>query len=411
VTRRELPRLLLLSALCALPPLSIDMGLPSLPAAAAALRVGTPEAALTVTLFMAGFALSPIAYGVLSDALGRRPLLLGGLALFAAGGVACLFARSLGWLLVARLVQGAGAGCGPTLAFAATRDRLTGHHLGRRLALLTMLLNTAPVIAPSLGAACLALGGWRGVYGVLAAAGVLLLAAALAGFDETRPSSARGEPASLGRLRRDVAMLSRRPDMVRPGLVYALSAGSMFAYVSTSPLLLMQRLGASPALYAGLFAVTGSGIVLGALLSGRLLHRIAPAMSCGAGLALTLAGPVGAAGLLAAGVEAVGPVVACMAVATFGYGVVAPAAAHATLGPVPDLAGTASALMNSVQMLCMALASFVASLLFGALGSFAPSTAMVIFALASAGCLLLWGRTAKAGPAMRPAATHSIGEA
>ena len=121
--------------------------------------VDASRAALTVTVFMAGFALSPIVYGALSDAWGRRPLLITGLALFAAGGLACLFAPTLCWLLFARLVQGMGAGCGPTLAFAATRDQLTGRQLGARLALLTTLLNTAPLTAPSLSAACLMLGG------------------------------------------------------------------------------------------------------------------------------------------------------------------------------------------------------------------------------------------------------------
>lgn len=406
MTRRELPDLLLLAALCALPPLSIDMGLPSLPAAAAALHVGASRAASTITVFMAGFALSPIAYGALSDAWGRRPLLLAGLTLFAGGGIACLFAPTLGWLLLARLVQGAGAGCGPTLAFAATRDRLTGRPLGARIALLTTLLNTAPVVAPSLGAACLMLGGWRGVYAVLAVCGVLLLLAASGGFKETRAPSAAGDPPVLARLPCDVAALSRRPDVVFPGLVYALSAGSMFAYVSTSPLLLMQRLGASPAFYAGLFAVTGTGIVLGALLSGRLLHRAVPLTLAGAGLALTVAGPIGAAWLLHAGIGTAAPIVTCMAVATFGYGLVAPAAAHATLDPVPEMAGTASALMNSVQMASMAFASFCAARLFDALGGFAPSVAMLGFALASAGCLYGWWRGAGAArlPNRSPAA-------
>ena len=123
----------LLAALCALPPLSIDMGLPSLPAVGTALGVSAASAALTVTVFMAGFALSQIAYGTLSDRWGMRPLLIAGLSLFAAGGVACLLAPTLRWLLLARLVQGAGAGCGPTLAFAATRDRLTGKQLGQVL--------------------------------------------------------------------------------------------------------------------------------------------------------------------------------------------------------------------------------------------------------------------------------------
>jgi MFS transporter, DHA1 family, multidrug resistance protein len=392
MTGRDLARLALAAALCALPPLSIDMGLPSLPAAAAALRVGGPRTALTITTFMAGFALSPILYGALSDAWGRRPLLITGLAIFAVGGLACMIVPTLGWLLLARAIQGVGAGCGPTLAFAATRDRLTGRQLGARLALLTMLLNTAPVIAPSLGAACLMLGGWRGVYVVLAACGILLLLVALTGFEETRARSTIDSVPVWTKLAHDAAVLTRRPDVLFPGLVYSLSAGSMFAYVSTSPLLLMQRLGASPALYAGLFAMTGAGIVLGALLSGRLMQSIRPARLVCGGLLLTLVGPMSAALVLAAGDSQAFPIVACMVIATFGYGLIAPAAAHATLDPVPESAGTAAALMNSAQMACMALASCYASLSFGTLWSFAPPVAMVGFALASGACLWGWTR-------------------
>jgi MFS transporter, DHA1 family, multidrug resistance protein len=111
--------------LCALSPLSIDMGLPGLPFIQQAFDVNADATGLTLSLFMAGFATTPIVYGILSDRHGRRPLLLAGLALFALGGVVCAMAPSIGWLLGARFVQGAGAGAGPTIAFAATRDQFT----------------------------------------------------------------------------------------------------------------------------------------------------------------------------------------------------------------------------------------------------------------------------------------------
>jgi DHA1 family bicyclomycin/chloramphenicol resistance-like MFS transporter len=341
---------------------------------------------------MAGFAVSPVAYGMLSDQWGRRPLLIAGLALFALGGVGCVLAPSIGWLLAARLLQGAGAGCGPTLAFAATRDELSGRQLGQRLALLTMLLNTAPVVAPSLGTAFLVLSGWRGVYVVLALCGIALFAIASGWFRETVASPPADGIGLLAKLRRDGRVLLGRPEVLFPGLIYGFSAGSMFAYVSTSPLLLMQGLGASPLLYAGLFAVTGGAIACGALLSGRLLRDISALKLVAIGLALSIAGPIAAALLLAAGATGVVLIVACVAVATFGYGLIAPAAAHATLEPVAEMAGVASALMNSFQMACMALSSLIASLLFTTLGIFAPSAVMVGMALASSAGLYGWSR-------------------
>ena len=382
--------LALMASLCALPPLSIDMGLPALPSIGAALGADGVEGALTVSLFMAGFAATPLAYGLLSDRHGRRPLLIAGLALFALGGIGAALAPSVFWLMLARLVQGAGAGAGPTLAFAASRDRLEGARLGRRLAVLTMLLNTAPVVAPSLGIAVLAVAGWRGVYATLATGGFLLLLLAAGGFAETRPerAAAPGGTGALVALRRNVQALRSRPDALRFGAAFGLSAGSMFAYVSSSPLLLMGRFGASPMLYASLFALTASGIVAGAFLSGRAVRAWPAERVVVSGLLLSLSGPALAGVLLLGGSASLLPVVACMAIGTFGYGLVAPAAAQATLDPLPEMAGIAAALMTSFQMVCMSLSSLVAALLLSRFGGVAVPMAMIGFALLSTLCVV-----------------------
>jgi DHA1 family bicyclomycin/chloramphenicol resistance-like MFS transporter len=229
--------------------------------------------------------------------------------------------------------------------------------------------------------------------------GVGLLLAASVGFAETRMTSIAGETSRKRTMGSDTRALLSHAPVLFPGLIYGLSAASMFAYVSTSPLLLMQTLGASPTLYAGLFALTGSAIVAGAFLSGRALHRLAPTTLVLFGLVLSIAGPIGTAILLGLTVTNVVAIVSGMVVATFGYGLIAPAAAHATLDPVPDLSGTASALMNSFQMGSMALASLCGSLLFASAGRFAPSIIMVVFSAASALGLVGWRVIGK--PALR----------
>lgn len=385
---KTLPNLLLLAVLCALPPLSIDMGLPSLPAMGVFFGVSASAAALTVTLFMAGFALSPIIYGTLSDRWGRRPLLVIGLVLFALGGIACLWAPDLGWLLAARFLQGLGAGCGPTLAFAITRDRLSGRALGQRLALLTMLLNSAPIIAPSLGTLWLFLCGWRGSYIVLALGGVLLLVAAFLSCGETRLVVGEQRAGVFAVFLQDADRLRRRPDILLPGLIYGLSAGAMFAYVSTSSLLFMQHLGASVGLYAGLFAMTGTAACLGAYASGRALRKYAPLTLILVGQILMIFGPVCALLVFGWHVHSLKLAIGCMIITMFGYGLIAPASAHATLDPLPEIAGTASAMMNSGQMTCMAFSSLLASLLFHLVGEFGPPLIMLAFALVSSFCLL-----------------------
>lgn len=387
----NLLRLLFLALLCALPPLSIDMGLPSLPAMGLFFGVSASKAALSITLFMAGFALSPIIYGTLSDRWGRRKLLLAGLALFALGGIACLWMPGLRFLLAARFVQGLGAGCGPTLAFAITRDRLSGQALGQRLALLTMLLNSAPIVAPSLGALWLLLYGWQGSYIILAIGGTLLLIAAIFSFDETKTFSTDKQAGPFKIFLHDIGTLKYRPDIFLPGLIYGLSAGAMFAYVSTSSLLFMQKLQAPAGLYAGLFAMTGAATCFGAYVSGRALRKNGALTLITAGQILMILGPLGALFFLSLHVPVIVMttlIICCMIIAMFGYGLIAPASAHATLDPAPTIAGTVSSLMNSGQMTCMAFASLLAALLFHFIGGFGPPLILLIFALLSGFCQL-----------------------
>jgi MFS transporter, DHA1 family, multidrug resistance protein len=144
---------------------------------------------------MAGFAAGPIAYGPLSDGHGRKPLLLVGLALFTAGGVASALAPSLVVLLAARLLQGLGAGAGMTIAMAMVRDLFEGAAMQRRLAAITVVANVAPIVAPSIGVGLLASIGWREIYGVMGALGLLVALVTWLALDETAaPAGRRGGP-------------------------------------------------------------------------------------------------------------------------------------------------------------------------------------------------------------------------
>jgi DHA1 family bicyclomycin/chloramphenicol resistance-like MFS transporter len=376
--------LLAMGALAALAPVSTDIGLPGLPTLGRALGVSVDLTGLTLSVFMLGFALTPLVYGRLSDRHGRRPLVLAGLAIYLLGGLGCTVAPDLPTMLVARFIQGMGAGCGPTLAFAATRDRVHGPALAHQLAALTALLNLAPVIAPTIGTALLMIAGWRSCYALMAGSGGVLLLLSLLRFDETRPAAALGvEQASL---RADLARLFSHRAAITHICIFATAFGSVFAYIATSSLLLTQRLGASPVLYAGLFALTAGGIVAGARLAGpaaaflgvrRLLTVALLTMLAAAGggvAALTLLPPV----LLA--------IMPCMIVSAFAYGLVAPNAVHGALDPVPQIAGVASAVMNTLQVVCAALSSLAATLLFAPLGATAVPATMAGFAILALLC-------------------------
>jgi DHA1 family bicyclomycin/chloramphenicol resistance-like MFS transporter len=356
------------------------MGLPALTELQTGLGTTAEMAGLTISLFMLGFAASPLLYGMLSDRYGRKPLLLVGLVLFALGGVLCTLAGSISGLLAARLLQGAGAGVGPTIAMAASRDRFDGVMLRRRLANLAMLRNAAPIIAPSLGAALLLLGGWRAIPVMLAVSGVLLVGIMAVGFAETLPPERRRSGSLVAELWRTARHLAGARRALGFGAVQGLAGGSLFSYVAGSPLVLIGAFKVSAAVYAGLFATTAWGIVVGAFFAGRLAHRVSAPRVLAVGGTLMLAAPL-LAGLLIF-LHSGGPVgpMACFVAATIGFGLTAPTASHAALEPVPEVAGTAAALLNTFQMLCMSIASMLVAILFPLTGAVAMPGVMALFA-------------------------------
>ncbi len=373
-----------LGALGALPPISIDMALPALADIGSDLGTRAGLAGLTLSLFMAGFAASPFFYGPLADRHGRRPLLLIGLALFTAGGLATTVTPSIGMLLVARLVQGAGAGAGMTLAMAMVRDLFEGRTAQSRLAVITVVANVAPIVAPTLGAALLGFVGWRCIYGVIAASGLVLLAVARFTLDETATIPAGPKPPLVGKLLRDYrAVLAHRGAMGHI-LVNALGFGWLFSYVSGSPLVLIERLHASPALYAALFACTGAGIVGGATFSGRLVHRgVSSHRLLLVAVLIAVAATAGLTVLSITGLVSIFTLMPLLVISTAAFGLAAPCAAHGALDPLPELAGIAGGLLTSIQMLAGAIGSLLVAMLFPSMGTLAMTGTMACFAIAA----------------------------
>jgi MFS transporter, DHA1 family, multidrug resistance protein len=397
IRRDGLGFIVFLGALSALPPLAIDMGLPALTAIQASFQVPASLAGLTLSLFVAGFATTPLAYGLLSDRYGRRPVLLLGMVLFALAGLACAVAPSIGTLLLARLMQGAGAGAGATIAFAVVRDLFDGAAMRKRLSIITMVVNTAPMIAPSLGAGLLVLGGWRSMYALLGVGGIGLVLAIVFGFEETRVQRAASIPMWQD-VQRGVSLLMVRRGSLAYTAIYSLSFASMFAYVAASPLVLIGVFKVPAALYALLFACTALGIVSGAFFSERLSHRFKPDNVIRLGLLLALAGPLGVGALMSSHQSGWLTMMPLLVLATFGYGLIAPAASHAALSPVPEAAGLVAALMTSLQMLCGAVGSALVAFLFVRWHAWAMVDVMLGFGAASLAVhsTLPWLRSAAA---------------
>ena len=368
--------------MAALPPLSIDMGLPALPLIERNLPASAAGAALTLSVFLAGFAVAQLLLGPLSDRIGRRPVLLGGLGLFTVAGIGCALAPSIGALLALRFVQGTGAAAGTVLAFAIVRDVFAGAAMRAKIAYVTMVLSVAPIIAPTLGGFLLPLGGWRAVYGVLALAGVAILAAVVLGLEETRAQ--QGSRGGWRGLLGGYGPVLRHRASTLYGWSNALNFGCLFAYVSGSPLLLMGSMGASTQLFGLLFAITAGGIMLGAGLNGWLAQRGVPArIPLAAGNYAIIAASVVLVALAAAGHLTLPVMMPLLVVAIGARGLVSPSLFHAALEPLGQHAGAASAFLGFLQMGTGAAAAAIVAALYpviGANGMFAP---MLLFALAS----------------------------
>ncbi len=352
------PRLLvLLGALSAMVSLSIDMGLPALPGLATALHAPQRDGALTLSLFLAGFALAQLGFGPLSDRFGRRPTLLAGCVLFSLGSLACTLAPGMPTLLAARLLAGCGAGAGMVVVLAVVRDLFEGARARSHLSTLNLIRAIAPIVAPSIGAWVLRVSSWRGIYALLTGFGLLVTLMAWRGLGE----SLRQPDAHALRLRRLAAnyrdMLAH-PEAFGHAMVNALAFGSLFAYVAGSPLLMTRVLGLSPAQYGIVFACTALGIVGGASTSKYLGHRHVPGhrpLAVGLCMALVAACMLVVLGWLPqAGLAAYLPL---LLLGTFSYGLISPNAVHGALHPMPHIAGVAGASLGFVQMAIGAAAS------------------------------------------------------
>ncbi|MDA8049997.1 MAG: multidrug effflux MFS transporter [Rhodospirillales bacterium] len=332
---------MLLGMLSALPPLATDMSLPALGEIAQSLHSTPGTAALTLSLFVIGFALGPIAYGLLSDRYGRRPVMLFGCALPAAAATEAALAALMPMLLFWRVVQGLSAGAGAIVSYAVARDLFEGAALRRRLSQVSMARVVSPMVAPSLGALVLPFGGWRGIYALTATAGGVLFAVVAFGFRETAPRHS-GKPVVPLRLLASYARVFGNRLCVGYSVVNACAFGSLFAYISGSSLVMMQLLGVPPRVFGGLFALIDLGLMGGFFVNARFgVRGVAPVWPLTSGLVLGTSASLALMVLSLADLAEVASLVPLLILGAFGYGLITPNAALGALRPLPEAAGVA----------------------------------------------------------------------
>jgi DHA1 family bicyclomycin/chloramphenicol resistance-like MFS transporter len=364
---------LILSALVAFAPMSIDMYLPALPSLERYFATDTASVQHTLASFFLGLTVGQLLYGPIADRYGRKPPLYFGLALYVLVSAGCALAPSIGSLIVLRFLQALSGCAGMVVARAVVRDLYDHQESARVYSVLLMVMGIAPIVAPLAGGSLLTWFGWRSIFWVLALFGVACLVAVKAALPETIPRNISRVPLSAALVNYGGLLADRR------FLGYALSGGfgqaGMFAYISGSPFVFIDLYGVPAHYYGWLFGLNATGIVALTQMNRRLLLRynadrvldfgnLAGFLMC---ILLLVMAWTNAAGLI-------GMLVPLFFVVSL-RGLTFPNASAGAMAPFPEKAGSASALLGSVQFAIAAAASAAVGILHN--GTAVPMAAVV----------------------------------
>ena len=354
-----------LAALTALVALSIDASLPAQPRLAAVFGIADETAQLNLSLFMLGYAASQIVVGYLSDAFGRRTILIAGLSLFVIAAIACTFATSIEMLLVARVVQGIGGAAGPVVGRAMVRDTQPPDQAARHMSTMLAAMAIAPMVAPSVGGVLLTHVGWRSIYALLVVAGAVLLVRSARALPETLPVERRLAPSASG-LVRGYRQLFATKGVVLPLAIVCAAFAGQFAFIGNSPLVLMEGYHVPTEHFGFYFSTVAVALMLGSLAGSRMLRAgRSPTALVVTGATIVVVGAVLVSVGTRVGLGIPGFLVP-MCIYFFGAGIAGPSAGALALAPAAHLAGTASAALGFLQMIAGAVAGYVSTKLGGA---------------------------------------------
>lgn len=352
----------LLAALAAIGALSTNIILPSFPAIGAGLGISDAQLGLTLSTFFVVFAIGQLVVGPLSDRYGRRKLVIGGLLLFAAGGVMCALAPDLGWLVLGRAVQAAGVCAASVLARAIARDLFEGETLSKVLAMVIVAMAAAPGFSPLLGSVAEQFVGWRWTFVTVSSLGSMLAIWYALRLPETH-AVARRSSLAIGPVFAAYASLLRDMRFMRPAIVVACVTGALYGFFAAAPAVLIGALGLSSLKLGFFFAATVPVVFAAGLLVPKLSGRWGPQKTLQLGLLLSLVGGVSIWGVAVFAPTDLVAFTAALCVFLFGMGVANPLGTAMSLAPFAAQAGAASAMLGFLQMSGAALgATFVTKL-------------------------------------------------
>jgi DHA1 family bicyclomycin/chloramphenicol resistance-like MFS transporter len=346
----------MLAALAMLGPFSVDTYLPAFPDIQASLGATPIEVQQTLTAYMFSFGAMILWHGALSDAFGRRNIILGSLALFAIASLGCAAAHSVEYLWAFRILQGISAGAGVVIGRAIIRDLYSGASAARLLSLVTMIFSLAPAIAPILGGWIVKLFNWRAIFLILFAYTVLLLWYCYKRLPETLPPEQR-QPFNPRSLAHNYFEIFRSPLFHLKAGAVAFNFAGLFLYVAAAPVFITQHLGLGPDQFAWQFVPSVAGIFCGAFTVNRLAGKIHIPNQVMIGFAFLIGASAANVLYHAFFPPALPWSVLPLFFYTFGMSVVAPGATLLVLDLFPNIRGTVASCQSFTQTMLAALVS------------------------------------------------------
>jgi len=381
----------LLSLLTALGPVAVDMYLPSFPEIGRVLAASPATVQLTLSLYLACYAVGQVVYGPLSDRYGRLPVMRTALAIYCVASLACALAPNIELLLAARMFQAFGSSGAIVLARAIVRDLYSGARAGRELSLMGAIMALAPVLAPIMGGVLQDVFGWRSnfvlqiVFGLIAAFFVWRKLPETLKTPTTDPFSLRAMLAGYAEIARNRAVRAY------VGML-SLSFAGVFAWISGSSFTLPGIYGLSALSFALAFAAASGGYLAGTAIATRIVQRLGLDRTIGIGAIGLALGGLGALTAIPLGGTSPVPLVAAMALYAAGMGLVQPQTVAGAMMPFPQRAGTASSLLGVAQMVCASLSGAIVGQFLGA----SAWPVAIPLALTGCGTLLLWAASRRA---------------
>ncbi|MET3504608.1 multidrug effflux MFS transporter [Halalkalibacter oceani] len=339
--------IVMLGALSAFGPLTIDMYLPAFPAMAEHLQTPASTIQLSLTACLLGLAVGQMVVGPLSDIHGRRKPLIIALTVYAVASLLCAFAPSIWLLVLLRFVQGAAGAAGMVISRACVRDRYSGSEMTKIFSLLVLIMGVAPIFAPVLGGFLLQYVSWRGIFVALSVLGAVMLLLITWRLPETLGEESR----STGGIGETLAVFKRLLKdrlFMSYALIVGLASGGMFAYISGSPFVLQDLFQVSPQMYSIIFGVNALGLIIASQVTGRFADRVPEIRFLFIGLLLLVSGGVilSVVVFMEAGLLAL-LVALFLTVSSIGF--INPSGVSLAMKSQGSHAGSASALLGLVQ--------------------------------------------------------------